>query len=91
MDPLLPLSSKNPDPHRSQNPSPGTADLVKGTGKFSRAAKTAGNCCNYSSSFNTFSAAGSLLTSGHVQNSSLWEQDRSGGNPRKFREQIMSG
>lgn len=44
MDPFLPLSSKNPDPHRSQSPSPGTADLVKGTGKFSRVAKRAGNC-----------------------------------------------
>lgn len=44
MDPLLLLSSMNPDPHGSQSPSPGTADVVAGAGEFSRAAKRAGNC-----------------------------------------------
>lgn len=91
MDPLLLLSSKNPDPHSSQSPSPGTADMVKGTGKFSRADKRAGNCWNYSSSSNMFSAAGSFLTSRRIQSSSLWEQNRSWGNPRKLWEQILSG
>lgn len=34
MDPLRLLSSENPDPHRSQSPSPGTAHLVKELGSF---------------------------------------------------------